>query len=108
MEKKPSEKSPVQNLQESINQVIALQAKNLLLIAKGEMPDFPIDQKVWADLVKVVDLMPKFIVFDELCNAHVEVSESEKPLADGSAFEQISKRVKDRLNGKTAIGTKEN
>lgn len=107
MEKKLSEKSPVQNLQESINQVIALQAKNLLLIARGEEPLRPIDAKSWDAIVKIVEIMPKFKVFESICD---EESGNEAKNGDsspkGNTFEERSKAIKAKINGETVIGTK--
>jgi hypothetical protein len=114
---KLSGKSPVSNLQESINLAINLQAENLRLIVEGKEVKNPIDPKVWADLLKMVEIMPKLELFERISNGEVvseakvstkketEVVETNDEIT-GNSFEERSKVIKAKLNGKTAISTK--
>ena len=103
-------------------QVINLQAKNLETLAKGEIPEIPIDPKVWKEVLNTMELMPKFKTFEAITLGVVEAipeiasttgeskpsQEAETLITTGNAFEEVSKKVKARLNGKTAISPKTN
>lgn len=112
---KLSGKSPVSNLQESINLAINLQAENLRLIVEGKEVKNPIEAKTWDSVLKMVEIMPKLELFERIANGEV-VSEAkvstkkETEVVDnddteGSAFEERSKKIKAKLNGTTAIRT---
>lgn len=120
--KKPLEKSSVQSLQDNVNLLILLQAKNLKEIAEGKTPEIPVDPKVWGDVVKIVEIMPKFKLFESICDGAIPseykvdpTSSEETPrtepvlvVVEGNIFEERSKKIKAKLNGETPISTKSN
>lgn len=88
-------KSPVQKLQNAIDLVIELQAKNLTDLAMGKTPEIPVDAKTWDSVVKAVEIMPKFKLFESITNPKEIVDGG----ADGNAFEARSKVIKAKING---------
>lgn len=116
----PLEKSPVCNLQESINLVINLQAENLRLMAQGKIPEILVNANVWDGVLKMVEIMPKLEHFEKITNGGTKKSNrivkptketeviDEHEIFEGNAFEEMSKRVKQKLNGKTDIVPKDN
>lgn len=111
----------MQSLQESISLVITLQAKNLSEIAAGKVPEIPIEPKTWDTVIKMVELMPKFKLFESIFNGElpsdqkpdINTGEDTRPEAvssptEGNAFEERSKKIKAKLNGETHNSTKKN
>lgn len=103
--------------------MIKLQAENLQQIAQGKEPDIVVDAKVWDSILKMVEIMPKLELFEKIANGEAIVpykpskavesdkepeAISEYETVEGNAFEEMSKRVKEKLNGKTTIGAKKN
>jgi hypothetical protein len=114
---KQNDVSPVSNLQNSINLAINLQADNLRLILEGNEPDKPIDAKVWDNILKMVEIMPKLELFEKISKGETlkeaEASQkAEEKIAEGevseNAFEARSKVIKAKINGKTHIDAKNN
>lgn len=111
----PLERSPVSNLQESINLAINLQATNLRLIVDGQTPQIPIDIKVWDNVLKMVEIMPKLELFERIVNGETvseakisqknEMDAAENEETTGNSFEERSKVVKAKINGKTTISS---
>jgi hypothetical protein len=89
-------KSPVQKLQDAIDKVIELQAKNLTTLAEGKTPEIPVDTRTWDSVVKAVEIMPKFKLFESITNPE-EVQEGES--TGGNTFEERSKKIKAKING---------
>lgn len=109
----------MQSLQESIGLVIELQAKNLKDISEGKTPENPIEPKTWADVLKTMDLMPKFMIYEAIVSGEYEpgkkatesidtASPEKAPVETGNAFEERSKIIKAKINGETTIGPKKN
>lgn len=108
----------MQSLQNSIQIIIELQAKNLQEIAEGKTPEIPIEPKVWAEVIKMIEIMPKFKLFEAIVNGEPEpgkkapeVTNEPSPVKatngdEGNAFEQRSKAVKAKLNGETSNSPK--
>ena len=115
------ERSPVSEMQQSLNLVISLWASNLLDIVEGREVKHPIDDKTWDKVLKMVEIMPKLELFEAICNGEKppekakpgrpkkeadpeEETETGEPA--GNAFEERSKAIKAKLNGETVISTK--
>lgn len=81
----------------------------------GKEPKIPIDAKVWDNVLKMVEIMPKLELFERIVNGETvteaklsqknEIDGIEKEELSGNAFEERSKGIKAKLNGKTSIGT---
>ena len=94
--------------------MIQLKADNYRDIVAGKPPQILVPQDEWDNVLKVVKELPILERFDEVTK--------EKPLSDiidgedltyeapktfdGNAFEAASKRVQEKLNGKTKVSAK--
>ncbi len=96
--------------------MIIAKANNLEQIAKGEEPEHPISSKDWDDVLKTIKDMPNLERLYAVLGEPIDNSIEKEPILDaeieintgGNAFEEASKRVKERLNGSTKISTKTN
>jgi hypothetical protein len=102
----------VAELQQSVQEVISLRASNISELAKGKTPDILLDDTLWDEVLKIIDKWPKFVAFDGIVNGSgaaevksADVTEEKvvNPANDTNAFEERSKAIKARLNGKTHI-----
>lgn len=83
-------------------------------IAVGKEPEQPISQKDWDDVLKTIKEMPNLERLYSTGSEHADKLEEKEPILGaeieqpkgGNAFEEASKRVKERLNGSTKISTK--
>ena len=97
--------------------MIQLKAENFADIVTGKTPKIMVPQDEWDNVLKIIKEMPTLEKFEE--------TSVDKPLANNqdlnndiaeiaieglkegaNAFEEISKRVKERLNGKTQVSAK--
>jgi len=99
--------------------MIQLKAENFADIVAGKAPKIMVPQDEWDNVLKIIKEMPTLEKFEE--------ASAEKPVkVDGeltdeiaemvtegleegkNAFEEMSKRVKERLNGQTKVSAKKN
>lgn len=81
---------------------------------EGKTPEITIDAKVWDNVLKMVEIMPKLELFESIVNKGGILIDpdstgiSKEPVPDSNAFEERSKVIKAKLNGTTNIDGKGN
>lgn len=99
--------------------MIQLKADNYRDIVAGKPPTILVPQDEWDNVLKVVKELPILERFDEVTKEKptVEINEAGEPIVreeivtinpDRNAFEEVSKKVKESLNGKTQVSAKKN
>lgn len=76
----------------------------------GQTPEIPVDAKVWDNVLKMVEIMPKLELFEKISKGETvneaQASQKSETAAfdnevSGNAFEERSKAIKAKLNGST-------
>lgn len=101
----------VSELQKSIQEAIRLRASNISELLKGNKPEIVIDEELWDEVLKIIDKWAKFVAFDNIVSgvtpeegkAGTGAEEKVFAVNDTNPFEERSKIIKAKLNGKTTI-----
>lgn len=92
--------------------MINLKASNISELAKGKIPKILVDEGIWEEVLKIIDKWPKFVAFDDIIKVATtsdgettDITEEKWVNTDTNKnpFEERSKVVKAKLNGKTHI-----
>lgn len=97
----------------ALNKIISLKASNLSELSSGNTPEVLLSDKDWDAAQKVLDKLPTLEAFHKIANGistppkgkkekETEPTEEEPEIVGGNPFEERSKKVKQKLNGKTA------
>jgi len=89
--------SPVRKLIKAIDNILEAYADNLNAIAKGEEIKYVIEDKTVDTAIKFIKEMTNLEQFEKIANPNI-VKEAEK--ITGNTFEDVSKKVQAKLNGK--------
>ena len=98
------EKSSVKKLIEAADEILGQYAKNLQLIVKGKGDEIsiPIEDEVVDRALKIVKEVSNLEAFNKIANADkIADDNKEKMSVKGNPFEERSKVVKDKLEGKS-------